>query len=136
MADHGATTEPVRVLAVDDQAIFRRALRQLIEATPGFELAGEAASGREAIAQVSALAPDLVLLDVRMPDMDGVETARRLLARAPGTAVVLISLEPLPQAAGLEDIGVAGFLRKRELSKRRLQALWAEHRPHASARDR
>jgi DNA-binding NarL/FixJ family response regulator len=136
MADHGATTEPVRVLAVDDQAIFRRALRQLIEATPGFELAGEATSGRDAIAQVSALAPDLVLLDVRMPDMDGVETARRVLARAPGTAVVLISLEPLPQAAGLEDIGVAGFLRKRELSKRRLQALWAEHRPRASARDR
>jgi two-component system, NarL family, invasion response regulator UvrY len=127
---------PIRVLAVDDQAIFLRAVRQLLLAAPGFEQVGEARSGEEAIARLAELRPDLVLVDVRMPGMDGVETARRLLAQRPPPAVVLVSLEPLPeQETGLE-LPVAGFLRKQELSVRRLTAVWAEHRPGATAQRR
>jgi DNA-binding NarL/FixJ family response regulator len=144
MADDASTTgpppggaaggAPVRVLAVDDQAIFLRALRQLVLAAPGFELAGEARSGQEALMRASELHPDLVLVDVRMPDMDGVETARRLLAGAAPAVVVLISLEPLPEADAVLELGVAAFLRKQELSVSTLRATWAEHRPRAAAK--
>jgi len=125
---------PVRVLAVDDQPIFLRTLRQLVAAAPGFELAGEATSGEEALERAAALHPDLVLLDVRMPGMDGVATARRLLAGELASTVVLISLEPLPEPdAVVLGHGAAAFVRKQDLSVRRLQSVWAEHRPRASA---
>jgi len=125
---------PVRVLAVDDQPIFLRTLRQLIAAAPGFELAGEATSGEEALERAAALHPDLVLLDVRMPGMDGVATARRLLAGELAGTVVLISLEPLPEPdAVVLGHGAAAFVRKQDLSVRRLPSVWAEHRPRASA---
>ena len=73
----------VRVLTVDDQAVFRGIAREVIDATPGFESVGEAASGEEALAAVARLAPEMVLLDVRMPGLDGIEVARRLRADAP-----------------------------------------------------
>ena len=78
-----SATRPVRVLAVDDQAVFRRVARDVIAATPGFELIGEAGCGDEGLQAVERLAPDLVLLDVRMPGIDGIEVARRLAATAP-----------------------------------------------------
>ena len=65
----------VRVLTVDDQAVFRGIAREVIDATPGFEAVGEAASGEEALAAVARLDPQLVLLDVRMPGLDGVDVA-------------------------------------------------------------
>jgi DNA-binding NarL/FixJ family response regulator len=129
----GARDAPVRVLAVDDQAIFLRALRQLIGAASGFELAGEATSGPEALALAAELRPDLALVDVRMPGMDGVEIARRLRDGATATVVVLISLEPLPEVDTVLELGVAAFLRKQELSIRTLKTVWAEHRPRAAA---
>ena len=92
----------VRVLTVDDQAVFRGIAREVIDATPGFEWVGEAASGEEALEAVARLAPQLVLLDVRMPGLDGIEVARRLRATHPDTVLVLISIEDpidLPSAA-------------------------------------
>ena len=89
----------VTVLTVDDQAVFRRAARELIAATPGFEQVGEAASGREALELAAALRPDLVLLDVRMRRWTAIETARRLLAADPETVVVLISMDEIPEIA-------------------------------------
>lgn len=118
----GPPSEPVCVLAVDDQAIFRRALRELIAATPGFEQVGEAASGPEAIAQAEELDPDLVLLDVRMPGMDGVETARRLAAEHPRAVVVLISLEAVGEPRA--GTGAAAHVRKQDLSTRTLRHVW------------
>ena len=119
---------PVTVLAVDDQPVFLRAAHDLIAATPGFEQVGEACSGPEALEKAAALRPDLVLLDVRMPGMDGIETARRL-ADADGEAVVvLISLEAAPE---VPPGSVAAHLRKQDLSVRALQAIWAGHRGRA-----
>jgi DNA-binding NarL/FixJ family response regulator len=129
----GPGDPPVRVLAVDDHAVFLRAVRRLLRAAPGFEQVGEARSGPEAIARAAELRPDLVLLDVRMPGMDGLETARRLLAERAPPAVVLISLEPLPELDTGLGIPVAGFLRKQELSVRSLAAVWAEHAPGGTA---
>jgi DNA-binding NarL/FixJ family response regulator len=121
---------PVTVLAVDDQPVFLRAAHELIAATPGFEQVGEACSGPEALEKAAALRPDLVLLDVRMPGMDGIETARRL-ADADGEAVVvLISLEAAPE---MPPASVAAHVRKQDLSVRALQSIWAVHCGRAEA---
>jgi DNA-binding NarL/FixJ family response regulator len=117
---------PVTVLAVDDQPVFLRAAHALIAATPGFEQVGEACSGAEALEKAAALHPDLVLLDVRMPGMDGIETAQRLTDGACGAVVVLISLDPVPE---LPPESVAAHVRKQDLSVRTLQELWAAHSP-------
>ena len=83
----------VRVLTVDDQIVFRRAAHDVIAATPGFEPVGDAESGEDALDEVERLRPELVLLDVRMPGIGGVEAARRIAAAHPETVVVLISIE-------------------------------------------
>jgi DNA-binding NarL/FixJ family response regulator len=116
----------VTVLAVDDQPVFLRAAHALIDATPGFEQVGEAGSGPEALEKAAALRPDLVLLDVRMPGMDGIETARRLADTAGDAVLVLISLEAVPE---LPAATVAAHVRKQDLSVRTLQELWAAHSP-------
>jgi two-component system, NarL family, invasion response regulator UvrY len=119
----GAT--PVTVVAVDDQPIFLRAARQLIADTPGFEQVGEAMSGPEALELVAAVHPDLVLVDVRMPGMDGIETARRMVALDLSAVVVLVSLEETPELpASLATVGAAVHLRKQDLSTRTLREIW------------
>jgi DNA-binding NarL/FixJ family response regulator len=120
----------VTVLTVDDQAIFRQAASRLIGATPGFEQIAQAASGLEALALAAELHPDLVLLDVRMPGMDGIETARRLTQSNPEVVVVLISLEEVPELpSSLTSVGAAAHVRKQDLSTRTLRAVWAAQRP-------
>jgi len=122
-----SATRGVRVLTVDDQVLFRRVARDVIDATPGFEMIGEAASGDEGLEAVERLAPDLVLLDVRMPGISGIEVARRLSATHPELVVVLISIEEridVPSAAQLEAVPL---VRKQELGPRLLERLWAEH---------
>jgi DNA-binding NarL/FixJ family response regulator len=118
----------VRVLAVDDQLVFRLALRRLIAATPGFEQVGEAASGEEALRLVPDLRPDLGLVDVRMPEMDGFETARRLAEVDSKLVIVLISIEDTARLVPpFAERAVAAHVRKRDLSTRTLRDLWAQH---------
>ncbi len=124
---HKSPAGSVTVLTVDDQAVFRRAVGDLIAATPGFQEVGQAASGAEALELVDALRPDLVLLDVRMDGMDGIETAQRLLASDCGAVVVLISLNEFPEAASAVHGRVAAQVRKQELSTRTLGEIWAAH---------
>src|SRR3954447_14709890 len=115
----------VRVLTVDDQAVFRGVAREVIEATPGFRTIGEATSGVEALDAVDRLSPDLVLLDVRMPGMDGIEVARRLAASHPETVVVLITIEEsvdLPAVARLAD--APRLFRKQDFGPKLLHRIW------------
>jgi len=116
---------PVRVLTIDDHEVFRRATRTLIEAMPGFEQAGEAASGPEGLELAAQLRPDLVLVEMRMPRMDGVETARRMAEVVPGATIVLLSLEA--RANLPEDASTALHMRKQDLSTRSLHELWSVH---------
>lgn len=113
-----------RVMTVDDQEVFRSAARAVVEATPGFESAGEPASGEEALRLVNEARPELVLVDVRMPGLGGVETARALSARDPELVVVLVSLDDTPAEAAPEAIP---FARKQDFGPRLLRALWAAH---------
>jgi DNA-binding NarL/FixJ family response regulator len=119
------------VLTVDDQEVFRGVARDVIDATPGFEAVGEATSGVEALEAVELLAPQLVLLDVRMPGMDGIEVAQRLASTHPETVVVLISIEEgidVPSAALLDTVPL---VRKQDFGPRLLRRLWKEHGPAA-----
>lgn len=119
---------PVTVLTVDDQQVFRRAARKLIAATPGFLQVGEAASGHQALKLAAELRPDMVLVDVRMPDMDGLETTRRLAETAPDAVLVLISLEEVPELpSAIGSVGAAAHVRKQSLSTGALQEIWKEH---------
>ena len=120
----------VRVLTVDDQAVFRGIAREVIDATPGFESVGEAASGEEALAAVARLAPELVLLDVRMPGLDGIEVARRLRATHPDTVLVLISMEdPIDIPSAAQIARHVPLVRKQDFGPRLLTWIWREHRP-------
>jgi pilus assembly protein CpaE len=128
MPPQGETTD-VRVLTVDDQELFRRVAQDVISATPGFVVAGEAASGEEALDAVERLAPQLVLCDVRMPGLDGIEVARRLAAQHPETVVVLISLaERVDLPAALQLADAVPLVRKQDFGPGLLRRLWRERR--------
>ncbi|HEY7836907.1 MAG TPA: response regulator transcription factor [Solirubrobacteraceae bacterium] len=111
------------VLIVDDHAAFRASAKMLLE-SEGFEIVGEAVNGGSAVEQAAALSPDLVLLDVHLPDIDGFEVADRVIAADGAPAVILISsrdggdLEPRIQASGAR-----GFVSKADLSGNTLREL-------------
>jgi two-component system invasion response regulator UvrY len=118
----------VRVLAVDDQDVFLRAAHAVVDAADGFTWAGGAVSGREAIRLINHLCPDLALVDLRMPGLDGLETSRRLLGRDPDLVVVLVSIEsPDDVPAATRSCGAVAYLRKQELSPVTLRDVWATH---------
>lgn len=82
----------LRVLVVDDHPVFRAALHALLDGTDGMEVAGEAADGHTAVALAHRLEPDVVLMDLNLPDLDGVEATRRIVAAAPHTGVLMLTM--------------------------------------------
>lgn len=86
------TARPARLLIADDRERTRRAVRALLAAHPGFEVVGEASDGQQAVERVEQLAPDLVILDVRMPGLDGIAATAEIKRRWPGVRVVVHSL--------------------------------------------
>jgi DNA-binding NarL/FixJ family response regulator len=116
----------VRVLVVDDQETYRRAMIEVVAAADGFALAGEAESGDAALSAAGELSPALVLMDKRMPGMNGLEATRRLTERHPGLVVVVVSVED-PDRETARSAGGAAAVHKRDLSPELLQELWEEH---------
>jgi DNA-binding NarL/FixJ family response regulator len=115
----------IRVLTVDDQALFRETARAIVSHTPGFEVVGESADGESALREARRSDPDLVLLDVRMTGIDGIETARRLHAEDPTRVIVLASSADVRELSELaESAGVAALVSKHWLSPRLLRGLW------------
>ena len=115
------------VLIVDDQAPFRLAARTVVELTDGFEVVGEAETGEDSVDMARALRPDLVLMDVNLPGIDGLEATRRILAEAEGRVVVVVvstyeAAEYEPRAL---EAGAAAYVPKSELEPDRLSDAWA-----------
>lgn len=108
-------TAPIRVLVADDQALLRGSFSALLSATPGLAVAGQAATGEEAVRLAQAEQPDVVLMDVRMPDLDGIEATRRICSspKTPGTRIIILTMFDLDAYvyAALRA-GASGFLLK------------------------
>lgn len=117
----------VPVLIVDDQIPFRRAARLVMAATPGFEVVGEAVTGEEAVEQFEALDPGLVLMDINLPGISGIEATRRITESHPEAVVLLLStyrVDDLPEDAG--TCGAAGYVNKEQFEPAVLLDLWAK----------
>ncbi|SDK36474.1 response regulator [Nonomuraea jiangxiensis] len=103
----------IGVLVADDQALIRASFRKLVDSAPGFRTVGEAATGEEAVRLARREHPDLVLMDVRMPVMDGIEATRRICADRPETRVLIVTTFDLDEYVyGALRAGAAGFLLK------------------------
>jgi two-component system invasion response regulator UvrY len=119
-------SDAVAVLVVDDQRPFRNAARAVVSATPGFEVVDEAQSGEEAVELADRRSPGLVLMDINLPGINGIEAARRITAKHPEIVVLLLSTyqaDDLPMDAG--DCGAAGYVNKEEFGPAVMQDLWA-----------
>ncbi|MFF9509372.1 response regulator [Streptomyces sp. NPDC014724] len=107
------TTPPIRVLIVDDQMMVREGFSVLLNAMPGIEVVGEAVDGRQAIAQVAALRPDVVLMDIRMPELNGIEATREIVAADADAKVLVLTTFDLDEYVYQAlRAGASGFLLK------------------------
>jgi DNA-binding NarL/FixJ family response regulator len=118
----------IRVLIVDDQEPFRLAGRMVVEATDGFEVVGEVETGEDSIDAAHELDPDLVLMDVNLPGIDGLEATRRILNGSDRRVVILLlsTYEPAEYAARATECGAAAYIPKSSFSPERLTEAWAE----------
>lgn len=106
-------TAPVRIVLVDDQALFRAGIRMVIDSQPDLEVVGEASDGREGVEVVRSTRPDLVLMDVRMPVMDGLQATAEILREPDAPRVVVLTTFDLDEAAARAiQGGASGFLLK------------------------
>jgi DNA-binding NarL/FixJ family response regulator len=102
----------VRLLLVDDQSLIRAGFRMILEAEEGIEVVGEAADGLQAVDSVKRLKPDVVLMDIRMPEMDGIEATRRITAEAPVKVLMLTTFDLDEYVYDALRAGASGFLLK------------------------
>jgi DNA-binding NarL/FixJ family response regulator len=115
---------PIRVLLVDDDDLMRAGLKAVLSSDPSIEVAGEAANGRAAIEAVRDRSPDLVLMDVRMPDLDGISATRQILATTPKVKVVILTtFEDDDYIFAALSAGASGFLLKRTTPEQLLTAI-------------
>ena len=125
-------TEPIRVAVVDDQELMRSALRMMVESQPDLSLVGEAADGHEALALVRSHRVDVVLMDVRMPRLDGIEATAVITAERPGTRVVALTTFDLDEYAfAAIRAGASAFLLKDARGEDIVEAIRVVHAGHA-----
>src|ERR1700760_386260 len=118
--------KPLRILMADDHPIVLAGLKALVQADPAMQIVGEARDGRTVLKLAAALRPDVIVLDVWMPEMNGMEVARTLLAELPGCRILVLTVhEDRATLRQLLDLGVAGYLVKRSAADELLRAIHA-----------
>lgn len=114
----------IRILLVDDQAVVRHVLRARLHLEPDFEVVGEASTGKEALSLAQTLSPDVVLMDIEMPGMDGIAATSALYKVAPHSAVVILSISDDTQTRRLAlAAGAIAFVEKRGATDALLSAI-------------
>lgn len=118
----------VRVLIVDDQEPFRLAARMVVDATDGFEVVGEAETGEISVDMARDLAPDLVLMDVNLPGINGLDATRQILSNGSGSVVVLLlsTYEEEEYAPRAAECGAAAYIPKAVFGPDRLESAWED----------
>ncbi len=122
--------DAIRVLVVDDHQVVREGLRHMLELEEDMEVVGEAADAKEALTQVELLSPEVILMDIKMPGMDGIELTRQLKQKQPACNVIMLTLydEYLTQAL---EAGAAGYLLKDIKREELIRAIRAVHQGRA-----
>src|ERR1700674_4142333 len=124
--------KPLRILIADDHDLLRRGVRALLQTHAGWEICGEATTGREAVTKAEELKPDIVILDISMPDLNGVEAARRIRKASPNTEVLVLSMHYSDQLIReIVDAGVRGYIVKSDSDRDLIIAVetLAKHKP-------
>src|SRR5262249_23303142 len=122
------SADPLRILIVDDHAALRSALRDMLQQRPQLSVVGDASNGLEAIAHAYMLRPDVILMDVAMPDMDGVEATVRLRAELPEIQILGFSMQSRSETVhAIEHAGAAGFFVKGIDTQRLIEHLLVVH---------
>jgi DNA-binding NarL/FixJ family response regulator len=127
----------VRILIADDHDLMRRGVKSLLTSHPGWEVCGEAHTGREAVAQAETLKPDVVILDISMPDLNGIEAARRIRKSSPNTEVLILSVHYSDQLIReMLEAGVRGYIVKSDSDRDLVIAVetLANHKPFFTPR--
>ena len=127
----------VRILLADDHEIVREGVRAMIERQPGWEICGEASTGREAVAQAEKLAPDIVIMDIGMPELNGLDAARQIKKLHPQVEVLIFTANETEEIVRqVFQAGARGYLLKAEASKHLMPALemLCKHRTYFSSK--
>src|SRR5216683_4983247 len=115
--------DPIRILIADDHPLFRDGLRALLESVPDMQVIGEVATGNEVMAQAQALQPDVILMDIKMPGLNGIEATRRVLQTSPHIRILVITMfEDDESVFAAIRAGARGYLLKGAVQEEMLRA--------------
>jgi DNA-binding NarL/FixJ family response regulator len=129
--------KPLRILIADDHELFRHGVRALLQLHPGWEICGEASTGREAVAKAQELMPDIVILDISMPDLNGADAARRIRIASKNTEILILSMHHSDQLIReIVDAGALGYVLKSDSDHDLVIAIeaLARHKPFFTSR--
>ena len=122
---------PIRVLLVDDHQVVREGLKRMFELLEDIKVVGEAADGREAIAQAERLVPDIVLMDIKMPEMDGIEATRRLKETMPQVNIIMLTLYDGEHLTQSVEVGASGYILKDASQEELVKAIRDAHKGYS-----
>src|ERR1700751_1462286 len=133
----GAHVATLRILIADDHDLMRRGIKGMLQSRPGWEICGEAHTGREAVAKAQELKPDIAILDISMPDLNGVDAARRIRKESPNTEILILSVHYSDQLIrDILEAGVRGYIVKSDSDRDLIIAVetLANHKPFLTPR--